>query len=39
MLTGILAYIEKILVLLKLDDIKTGVKGLYWLMKKEDQEE
>lgn len=32
---GALAYIEKILVLFKLDDIKIGVKGLYWLMKKE----
>lgn len=32
---GIIAYIEKILVLLRLDDIKIGVKGLYWLMKKE----
>ena len=31
---GIIAYIEKIIVLLKLDDIKIGVKGLYWLMKK-----
>nr|WP_319399172.1 CDP-alcohol phosphatidyltransferase family protein [uncultured Carboxylicivirga sp.] len=31
---GTLAYIEKILVLLKLDDIKIGVKGLYWLLKK-----
>jgi cardiolipin synthase (CMP-forming) len=31
---GILAYIEKILVLYRLDDIKPGVKGLYWLMKK-----
>lgn len=30
---GIVAYIEKILVLLKLDDIKIGVKGLYWLLK------
>src|SRR5690554_2693648 len=30
---GALAYIEKILVLLKLDDIRIGVKGLYWLMK------
>ncbi len=30
---GILAYIEKILVLLRLDDIKPGVKGLYWLIK------
>lgn len=33
---GAIAYIEKILVLLKLDDIRIGVKGLYWLMK-EDQ--
>jgi len=32
---GIIAYIEKIFVLLRLDDIKTGVKGLYWLLKKE----
>lgn len=32
---GAFAYIEKILVLFKLDDIKIGVKGLYWLMKKE----
>lgn len=32
---GIVAYTEKILVLLKLDDIKIGVKGLYWLMKKD----
>lgn len=30
---GIIAYIEKIFVLLKLDDIRIGVKGLYWLMK------
>ncbi len=32
---GALAYIEKIMVLFKLDDIKIGVKGLYWLMKKQ----
>jgi len=32
---GAIAYIEKIFVLFKLDDIKIGVKGLYWLMKKE----
>lgn len=31
---GTIAYTEKIFVLLKLDDIKIGVKGLYWLMKK-----
>ncbi len=30
---GLLAYIEKILVLLRLDDIKIGVKGLYWVLK------
>ena len=30
---GMIAYIEKIIVLYKLDDIKIGVKGLYWLMK------
>ncbi|WP_430972762.1 CDP-alcohol phosphatidyltransferase family protein [Sunxiuqinia rutila] len=32
---GVVAYIEKIFVLLKLDDIKIGVKGLYWLLKEE----
>jgi cardiolipin synthase (CMP-forming) len=32
---GIIAYIEKIFVLLRLDDIKSGVKGLYWLIKSE----
>ena len=31
---GVIAYIEKIFVLLRLDDIKIGVKGLYWLVKK-----
>lgn len=30
---GVVAYIEKIFVLLRLDDIKSGVKGLYWLRK------
>jgi len=30
---GVVAYIEKTLVLFRLDDIKRGVKGLYWLMK------
>ena len=34
---GIIAYTEKILVLLRLDDIKIGVKGLYWLIKKEKE--
>lgn len=33
---GVLAYIEKIIVLLKTDDIKPGIKGLYWLLKKPD---
>jgi len=32
---GAIAYVEKILVLFNLDDIRIGVKGLYWLMKKE----
>ena len=32
---GIIAYAEKILVLLRLEDIKPGVKGLYWLMKEQ----
>ncbi len=31
---GVIAYIEKIFVLFVLDDIKIGVKGLYWLLKK-----
>lgn len=34
---GIIAYIEKIFVLWRLDDIKPGVKGLYWLMKAEQE--
>lgn len=34
---GVVAYIEKCFVLLRLDDIKRGVKGLYWLMKVEKQ--
>lgn len=29
---GIVAYIEKIIVLFLLDDIRIGVKGLYWLL-------
>jgi len=32
---GIVAYTEKILVLLRLDDIRSGVKGLFWLIKSE----
>lgn len=36
---GILAYIEKCLVLMKLNDIRIGVKGLYWLLKTNKQEE
>ncbi|MGE4586713.1 MAG: CDP-alcohol phosphatidyltransferase family protein [Mangrovibacterium sp.] len=31
---GVVAYTEKIFVLLYLDDIKIGVKGLYWLLQK-----
>jgi cardiolipin synthase (CMP-forming) len=31
---GVLAYIEKIFVLLTIDDIKPGLKGLYWLRAK-----
>jgi len=34
---GALAYAEKILVLFKLPDIRIGVKGLYWLLKKDHQ--
>lgn len=32
---GVIAYLEKILVLLRLDDIRIGVRGLYWLMKED----
>jgi CDP-diacylglycerol--glycerol-3-phosphate 3-phosphatidyltransferase len=35
---GIIAYIEKIIILLKLDDINIGVKGLFWLLKKEKEQ-
>jgi cardiolipin synthase (CMP-forming) len=35
---GVIAYVEKILVLLRLDDVKIGVKGLYWLMKNEKKQ-
>ena len=34
---GTIAYIEKIFVLFKLDDIRIGVKGLYWLMKEQKE--
>jgi cardiolipin synthase (CMP-forming) len=30
---GIIAYIEKTIILLKVNDIRPGVKGLYWLIK------
>ncbi len=33
---GVIAYIEKTIILLKVDDIKPGIKGLYWLIKKPD---
>jgi CDP-diacylglycerol--glycerol-3-phosphate 3-phosphatidyltransferase len=32
---GVIAYTEKTLVLLRLDDIRSGVKGLYWLNKQQ----
>lgn len=32
-LWGAIAYVEKIVVLLLLDDIKIGVRGVYWLLK------
>lgn len=35
---GIIAYTEKIIILFKLDDIKIGVKGLYWVLKKEKEQ-
>ena len=31
---GILAYLEKILVLLYTNDIRPGIKGMYWLLQK-----
>ncbi len=34
---GILAYIEKTIILLIIDDIKRGIKGLYWLRKKKTE--
>ncbi len=34
---GTIAYIEKILVLFKLDDIRIGVKGIYWLMNEQKE--
>jgi cardiolipin synthase (CMP-forming) len=33
---GIIAYIEKIFVLMIADKIKPGIKGLYWLLKKDE---
>jgi cardiolipin synthase (CMP-forming) len=33
---GVVAYLEKIVVLMKVDEIKPGIKGLYWLLKKRD---
>ena len=32
---GIVGYIEKIIVLMRLDDIRPGVKGLYWLIREQ----
>lgn len=32
---GTVAYIEKIFVLLRLDNIRSGVKGLYWLIREQ----
>ncbi len=34
---GVLAYLEKIAVLLLVDDIRPGIKGLYWLWSKQPQ--
>ncbi|HRX12996.1 MAG TPA: CDP-alcohol phosphatidyltransferase family protein [Draconibacterium sp.] len=35
---GVVAYIEKIFVLLRLNDIRIGVKGLYWLIQSEKRQ-
>lgn len=34
---GIIGYTEKIMVLMRLDDIRPGVKGLYWLIKEQSK--
>jgi cardiolipin synthase (CMP-forming) len=34
---GVLAYMEKTIVLLKTDGIRSGIKGLYWLLKSENK--
>jgi len=34
---GIIGYTEKIMVLMRLDDIRPGVKGLYWLIKEQSR--
>ncbi len=36
---GIVAYTEKIIVLFLLDDIRIGVKGLYWLLRQKKSEQ
>jgi len=38
MIWGTIAYTEKIIVLFNLDDIKIGVKGIYWLLKNKKAE-
>lgn len=38
-LWGTIAYVEKIFVLLRLDDIKRGVKGIYWLIQEQKNKE
>jgi CDP-diacylglycerol--glycerol-3-phosphate 3-phosphatidyltransferase len=35
---GAIAYTEKIFVLLKTDDIRPGLKGLYWVLKNQQKE-
>ena len=32
---GVIAYVEKTIVLLIIDDVRPGVKGLYWLLRKD----
>jgi cardiolipin synthase (CMP-forming) len=34
---GVLAYTEKIIVLLRVDSIRPGIKGLYWLVQAKDK--
>lgn len=36
---GIIAYIEKTIILFYIDEIRTGIKGMYWLLRADSGEE